>query len=90
MHEPCDTSCLHPLDLVGATKLGSGAGRDCFVHPHDSSQVVKVSRADLHAREQNLPDYLYLRSLSRRKVPFDHISKCYGLVDTNLGKGFDL
>lgn len=36
---------------------------------------------------RNNIEYKYFKVLEKLKVPFTHISKCYGYIETNLGKG---
>lgn len=75
------------IDLTGATWVGQGNGRDCYVHPQDPGLVVKVPRQDRVSRRQNRLELLYLSSLLRRGVPFDHIPRLHGVAATTLGEG---
>ena len=63
-----------------------GGERDCFNHPLDSKKVIKIlhKKDEIH-RNQNELEYRYLSFLEANKVPFTHISKCCGYVETNLG-----
>lgn len=75
------------IDLAGATWLGQGNGRACYVHPLDAALVIKIRRQDRRTRDQNTLEGLYLSSLARRRVPFDHIPRLHGVVATTLGEG---
>ncbi len=75
------------INLDGATIIGSGNGRKCYVHPRDPSLVVKVPSSAGVPRRQNELELLYLTSLMRRGVPFNYIPRVYGLADTTRGKG---
>lgn len=68
--------------------IDRGGERDCFNHPLDSKKVIKIlhKKDEIH-RNQNELEYRYLSFLEANKVPFTHISKCFGYVDTNLGQG---
>jgi hypothetical protein len=75
------------IDLSQATLLGQGNGRNCYVHPLEPALVIKVRRLDRRSRDQNRSELLYLSSLVRRRVPFDHIPQLHGPVCTTLGEG---
>jgi hypothetical protein len=69
--------------------IARGGERDCYLHPLDYKKVIKIVHgySDILNRNQNDLDYKYFKFLEKLKVPFSHISKCYGYIDTNLGKG---
>ncbi|RBQ29852.1 YrbL family protein [Aliarcobacter vitoriensis] len=69
--------------------IAKGGERDCYSNPLDFTKVIKVLHTynNENNRNQNDLDYRYFKFLEKLKVPFSHISKTYGYVDTNLGKG---
>ncbi len=75
------------IDLADAVLIGQGNGRACYRHPQDPGLVIKVPRAGGDHRDQNRQEALYLASLLRRGVPFDHLPRYHGQVATSLGEG---
>ena len=67
--------------------IARGGERDCYLHPFDSTKVVKVLYKTYGTnRDQNELEDMYLNFLEKSQVPFTHIAKCFGYADTNLGK----
>ncbi|RBW66249.1 hypothetical protein DS893_05420 [Vibrionales bacterium C3R12] len=82
------------LMLGGTAILGSGNERVCYIHPDNPKLCVKVYHTQdeifKHTkvmRQQNEMEFFYFRSLSLRKVPFLYLPRCYGWVETDLGRG---
>jgi hypothetical protein len=67
--------------------LANGGERSVYIHPRDSSKVVKVIFTQEKHNNQNKLDYVYAKYLTKKQVDFSHISKCYGWIKTNKGKG---
>ncbi|RBQ26208.1 MULTISPECIES: YrbL family protein [Arcobacteraceae] len=69
--------------------IARGGERDCYLHPLDCTKVIKIThRYNTEAsRNQNDLEYQYFEYLKRLNKPFTHITKCYGYIDTTLGKG---
>ena len=69
--------------------IARGGERDCYLHPLDDKKVIKIVHgySDIINRNQNDLDYKYFKFLEKLKVPFSNITRCYGYIDTNLGKG---
>ncbi|KLE07049.1 YrbL family protein [Aliarcobacter butzleri] len=79
---------MNKLFLSKEFFIARGGERDCYHHPSDSSKVIKVIyKNDKNHRNQNNLEYKYLNFLKNLKVPFTQITKCYGYIDTNFGKG---
>ena len=73
--------------LTDKNFIARGGERDCYLHPFDSTKVVKVLYKTYGTnRDQNELEYMYLNFLEKSQVPFTHIAKCFGYADTNLGK----
>ncbi|WP_458525172.1 YrbL family protein [Onishia taeanensis] len=67
--------------------LGAGNERECFIHPEDPARCIKVNREGVVHRSQNRIEYYYMMSLAKRHVPFRHLPKPYGWVQTSQGPG---
>lgn len=67
--------------------IASGSERDCYLLPGYKSLCVKIQ----HGREgkfgQNREEYKYYKRLVRRGIDWSRVARCYGWVETNLGKG---
>lgn len=78
------------MDYINLTKeffIAKGGERECYIHPMDNSKVVKIIHRKGKNNEQNQLEYKYTNFLKSKNRSFEHITKCYGFVDTNLGKG---
>jgi hypothetical protein len=78
------------MDYINLTKeffIAKGGERECYIHPKDNSKVVKIIHRKGKNNEQNQLEYKYTNFLKSKNRSFEHITKCYGFVDTNLGKG---
>ncbi|RXI28675.1 hypothetical protein CRU89_01600 [Aliarcobacter trophiarum] len=62
-----------------------GGLRKVFVHPEDSSKIIKVSSFDDNG--QNELEASYYNHLRTQKISYKHISKYFGEIETNLGHG---
>lgn len=71
-------------------RFAGGYHRDCYVHPGDDTLCIKVSLRGNH--RESAREARYYRHLQRRRVPWDHLPRFHGFVETNLGSGavFDL
>jgi len=78
------------LRLDDSLRIGRGNKRDCFVHPGDAGQCIKVARHQdrwEECQEQSIVEWFYLNHLKKRQVPLTHIVDCYGWVKTHQGAG---
>jgi len=76
------------IELKDELLLGDGGERLVFIHPNDSSKVIKVLQPELKRHNfQNELEFKYYNFLQRKNIDFSHITKYYGYVDTNFGKG---
>ncbi|MEM6673414.1 MAG: YrbL family protein [Planctomycetota bacterium] len=78
------------LSLSGSELLGTGRERACYVHPEDESLCIKVDLgvSTRGRRPQSPQDASYLTHLARRGVPFDHLTRYHGKVETDKGLGY--
>ena len=75
------------LDLKDDFLLAKGSERLCYAHPINNNQVIKIMYNQKSMNNQNQMEYKYYNLLKKRKVSFDHITMCYGWIETNLGIG---
>lgn len=72
---------------ISGEPIGEGRERVCYVHPDDSSKLIKIQKGDCDTqtrRELRLYRWLSWRRLS----DYRQIPRFYGKVETNLGPGF--
>lgn len=88
-----DVSDQAALELDNSLRIGRGNKRDCYVHPDDAGQCIKVARHPeryAECQEQSIVEWFYLNHLKERHVPLTHIVDCYGWVNTRQGPGLAL
>ncbi|MDI4637582.1 MULTISPECIES: YrbL family protein [Halomonadaceae] len=88
-----DVSDQAALELNDSLRIGRGNKRDCYVHPGDAGQCIKVARHQdrlEECQEQSIVEWFYLNHLKERQVPLTHIVDCYGWVNTRQGAGLAL
>jgi len=87
MNQPRNQSQNQTILQLYGDPLGAGQERPCYAHPDDASRVVKIQKTD--ANKQTRRELaLYARLKQRGLRNFEHIPRCYGEVETNLGRGF--
>lgn len=74
------------IELNKGFFLAQGGERDCYIHPTDENKLIKIMQ-DKNKTDQNSVDEIYYNILIKNKVSFSNIPKCYGYIETNLGKG---
>ncbi|WP_201523731.1 YrbL family protein [Aliarcobacter butzleri] len=67
--------------------IKKGTGRVVYLHPYDNSKIIKISIEKKLYRDQNIIENIYYSYLFKCNIPMNNIAKCYGYVNTNLGKG---
>ncbi len=75
------------LVLKDEDLLAKGGERYCFVHPEDSTKVIKIVYTQGVHNNQNELEFNYYSLLKKRKVDFSHLVQCYNYVETNKGNG---
>lgn len=76
------------IELSKNFLLGEGGERFVYIHPEDNSKVIKVLKPELKKHNfQNELEFKYYTFLYKKRIDFSHIVKCFGDIDTNLGKG---
>ncbi|MPL90793.1 hypothetical protein SDC9_36849 [bioreactor metagenome] len=73
--------------LIDNLFIKKGTGRVVYLHPYDNSKIIKISIEKKLYRDQNIIENIYYSYLFKRNIPMNNIVKCYGYVNTNLGKG---
>ncbi|RXJ81196.1 YrbL family protein [Arcobacter sp. F2176] len=67
--------------------LSKGGERNCYINPNDKSKVIKIVHRQEKHNEQNKLEYKYYNYLQKNNISLKYLSKCFGFIDTNLGKG---
>lgn len=68
--------------------IGKGAERICYRHPEQPNLCVKVKYNDRKGKvSQNESDFKYYSFLEKQNISWSNITKCYGWVETDKGKG---
>ncbi len=67
-------------------KLGRGTTRTCYLHPEREELCIKIMHYHSKLKINDL-EYKFYKKLERKRVFLKHLPKCYGFVETNLGKG---
>ncbi|RDE18752.1 hypothetical protein DV711_14110 [Motiliproteus coralliicola] len=75
------------IELTEDLYLSEGNERVSYIHPMDSSKIIKIEKKGNKSRHQNDLDYFYFKLLEKKRVDLSHITSCYGWVETNFGKG---
>jgi hypothetical protein len=79
------------LNLSPQLLVAEGTARRCFRHPDLSDCCIKVLHPEIRPTRV-WRELRYYSGLQRRGADFTHLTRCRGLIDTNLGEGvmFDL
>ena len=76
------------VQLKSELLLGDGGERLVFIHPNDNNKVIKVLQPGIKKHNfQNELEFMYYNFLINKKRDFSHITKYFGYIDTNFGKG---
>jgi len=67
--------------------IAKGGERACYIDPRDNSKVIKVLYIKSEDNRQNELEYIYMKHLDKKKKDLSAVTKCYGYVNTNKGKG---
>ncbi len=73
------------IELNKSLYIAKGAERECYIHPDDTSKLLKVEYNNSIDRNQNKLDIYYYTYLKKQNVSFSHIPKYYGTIETNKG-----
>ncbi len=66
--------------------IGKGAHRIVYTHPLDQNKCIKISSME-GDRTQDL-EAAYYKTLESIGISWKHISRFYGEIETNIGKGY--
>ena len=76
------------IELDKEFLLAEGGERLVYIHPNDNNKVIKILKKGLNKHNfQNKLEFKYYNFLTKKNRDFSNITKCFGYVDTNLGKG---
>lgn len=77
--------------------LGAGGEREVYVHPKDPTKVIKIIKLnsdifklptkEAMRRNNNDTDWYYYGLIKNKLEDFNHITKLFGWVQTNMGRG---
>lgn len=67
--------------------IAKGGERDCYIHPNDSSKVIKTLHSEGNHNNQNELESNYMNYLKKKKTNLSLVTDCYGFIETNMGKG---
>ena len=71
-------------DLIGI----GGRRRLVYAQPEDPALCIKVPRNGRQGELQQQREIRYYRQLQKKGIPFDHISRYLGTVETSVGTGY--
>lgn len=80
---------MSKIELNDTYLIAKGGERACYIHPQDSTKVIKIldiKMKDKH-NNQNKLEFIYMNYLKNKKVDLSLVTDCYGYVETNLGQG---
>ncbi len=72
--------------LNSKLKLGRGTTRTCYLHPEQEELCIKIMHHHSKLKINDL-EYKFYKKLEQKQISHKHLPKCYGFVETNLGKG---
>ena len=76
------------IELDKEFLLAEGGERLVYIHPNDNNKVIKILKKGLNKHNfQNKLEFKYYNFLTKKNRDFSNITKCFGYVDTNFGKG---
>jgi hypothetical protein len=63
--------------------------RACYLHPEDSTKVIKIVRKKVFLRKNNAnwQEWCHYHYLLKRHGKLDIVNECFGFIQTNLGEG---
>jgi hypothetical protein len=79
------------LVLSAKHLINRGANRDCYQHPDDPGKCIKLNRSDGGGKRDGMNEieYEHHAELAERlgEAFYQFAPRCFGIVETNLGKG---
>ena len=77
------------LHIESSEFIGEGSHRACYGHPENKNLCIKIGAIDSKESQRERKCYSLLQ---KRNISWEYLSRFYGFVDTNLGRGevFDL
>lgn len=76
------------LDLTATRLISCGRTRMCFEHPYNPELVIKIARpGNPGGNLANLQEWQGYQMLAAEQEDFSFASKCYGFIDTGMGRG---
>ena len=77
------------IELQDKHLIAVSGPRACYLHPNDSSKVIKIVRGKtlFKRKDANWQEWRHYNYLLRRHGLLDFVNECFGFVQTNLGQG---
>ena len=73
------------IDLNKTFLLNTGTNRACYIHPENQDICIKIDISQ--NTKETKRELRYYRFLTNKNISYKMISKYYGSIDTNLGRG---
>lgn len=73
------------LELSPESEIAKGATRRCFLHPQNPNILIKIEKDE--KSKSNIWEAKYYGEVAEKYGEVTGITKLFGFVDTNLGKG---
>jgi hypothetical protein len=63
--------------------------RACYLHPEDSTKVIKIVRKKVLLRKNNAnwQEWRHYHFLLKKHGKLEFVNECYGFIQTNFGEG---
>jgi len=78
---------MKALELNDTMIIAKGGERTCYAHPKDVKKVIKIVHTLNIHNKQNELEYSYMNYLVNKNTDLSALTKCYGYISTNKGKG---
>ena len=68
-------------------EIGKGKERTCFLHPQDSTKVIKVVHAPI-CKQMDREIRVYRQLAKKSNISYEHIPRFHGEIETDKGTGY--
>ena len=79
---------LKIINLSSKQFIAAGAFCECYQHPKDNSQCIKIPTDNKKANKRLKSDLSYYKKLHRRNLDLVYIADFLGTCETNMGSGY--
>ena len=74
------------IEIDESLTVAQGANRTCYRHPEDFNKCIKIPK--INGLTAQLLECEYLQKQVSKNISWKHMSRYYGEIETNLGKGY--